>query len=176
MEKRIKIRIISKQTEATDDLFPDIPSLEDEDFAEGIMSEITDCDTMELRTEGTLRINGGKAEITYEESEITGMEGSVTKISFDTANPSLISMIRDGTVTTAMVFETGMRHICVYETPIMPFELCVDTISVKNELLTLGTLSLDYMLEIKGGDAGRTSFRMQIKDAKSSAVPLGEYT
>ena len=101
-------------------------------------------------------------ELTYEESEITGMEGSRTSVIFDLDSPGLVSMIRNGTVSTALVFERGKRHHCVYNTPIMPFEICVRTIKVENDILEQGRLRLDYVIEIRGAKAECTKFELDI--------------
>ena len=74
----------------------------------------------------------------------------------------MVSMIREGVVSTALVFEAGKRHHCLYQTPFMPFEVCVYTKKVENRLLDEGYLELDYMIEIRGARAERTQFRMEL--------------
>ena len=44
----------------------------------------------------------------------------------------------------------------------MPFEVCVHTMKVENQLLTDGVLRLDYIVEIRGAQAERTKFQMEI--------------
>jgi hypothetical protein len=50
----------------------------------------------------------------------------------------------------------------------MPFELCVQTFKVKNELNGegYGHLILDYLVEIKGAKAQRTKFRINVSPLK----------
>ena len=119
-------------------------------------------DAIELNTEGVMNLDGERVELVYEESEITGMEGSRTSVVFDKDNAGLVSMLRDGTVSTALVFERGKRHHCVYNTPIMPFEICVRTLKVDNNILESGRLALDYVIEIRGAKAERTKFELEI--------------
>ena len=119
-------------------------------------------EVLEIRTLGTLTNNGDRVEITYEESEATGMEGSTTKISYLQAQAGVVSMIRDGAVSTALVFEKGKRHHCLYRTPFMPFEVCVHTLQVDNRLATNKTLDMDYVIEIRGAKAERTKFHMEL--------------
>ena len=119
-------------------------------------------EVLEIRTLGTLTNNGDRVEITYEESEATGMEGSTTTVTFLKSDPSVITMIREGVVSATLVFENEKRHHCLYQTPFMPFEVCVRTIKVSNSLLGLGALTLDYVVEIRGAKADRTKFSMQI--------------
>jgi uncharacterized beta-barrel protein YwiB (DUF1934 family) len=92
-------------------------------------------------------------ELIYAESELTGMKGSMTAIGFDRANPGLVSMMRTGPVRTAMTFEEGRRHICLYNTPYSEFEVCVRTVKVNNRLLQENKLDLDYLIEIHGAQA-----------------------
>lgn len=177
MEKQIKIRIISKQYELSRKLMEKLF----EEFEEDIEDEEDspksngDEDTLELGAQGYISDDGDRIEICYDESELTGMEGASTTLSFDKKNPALVTMLRGGSVTTAMVFEQKKRHICVYETPYMPFELCIHTLAVRNELLTRGMLYLDYVVEFKGAQAERTKFTMMIEEKKPSHEPLDEY-
>lgn len=119
-------------------------------------------ETIEINSMGVFTEKDGRAELSYDETEVTGMEGSRTAVSFATAQEAIVSMIREGMVSTVLVFEEGKRHHCVYNTPIMPFEVCVHTIKVENKLLDEGTLDLDYIVEIRGARAERTKFRMEI--------------
>jgi len=61
-----------------------------------------------------------------------------------------------------LVFESGKRHICVYTTPFMTFEVCIHTAQVKNKLLTDGTLELDYSIEVHGVSAERTRMKLSV--------------
>jgi hypothetical protein len=44
----------------------------------------------------------------------------------------------------------------------MPFEICVRTLKVENDILNNGTLKLDYIIEIRGNKAERTKFEMTL--------------
>jgi hypothetical protein len=62
-----------------------------------------------------------------------------------------------------MYFEEGKRHICVYNTGIMPFEICIYSKTVDNQLMTNGYLELVYLVEIKGACAQKTVFKMEVE-------------
>lgn len=110
-----------------------------------------------LTTDCTIADKGGRLEIEYEESEITGMEGARTKIVTDKQSPELVSILREGSVSTALVFEEGKRHHCVYETPYFPIELCVNTLSLENKLTYEGgSFSAEYLIEMNGMLAEKT--------------------
>ena len=114
-------------------------------------------ETTTLTTECTVADKGSRIEIEYEESEITGLEGSKTKVFFDKKTPGLVSILREGAVSTALVFEEGRRHLCVYETPYFPIELCVNTLSLENTLTyNGGFIRAEYLVEMNGILAEKT--------------------
>ncbi len=164
--KKIKMKIKSLRYEVEESLFAKVvndiidsgENYDNDDLAYDEEQEIA------LNTEGFMNLDGDRVELVYEESEITGMEGSRTSVMFDKSNSGLVSMLRDGSVSTALVFEKGKRHHCVYNTPIMPFEICVRTLRVENNIIDAGTLKLDYIIEIRGAKAERTKFELEIKE------------
>ena len=117
---------------------------------------------LDINTVGRYVDDGERISISYDESEATGMEDSITTITFLKNEPAIVSMIREGMVSTTLVFENEKRHHCLYKTPFMPFEICVRTIKVSNAIFGMGALSLDYVVEIRGAQAERTKFTMQI--------------
>lgn len=191
MEKEIKIKILSKQYEIPQDILDSllIDDNADEDDCDIKINEavlaVVDKDLdksaqsgdgiIKMFTDGYFKSDEKRVEISYSETELTGMEGATTSLSFDTQNPSVLTMLRGGTVTTAMVFEPGTRHTTIYETPYMPFEICISTISVANTLLEDGKIKFDYIVEIKGAQAERTSFSIEVKDRNGDKAPLSEY-
>ena len=69
-------------------------------------------ETIEINSMGVFTEKDGRAELSYDETEVTGMEGSRTAVSFATAQEAIVSMIREGMVSTVLVFEEGKRHHC----------------------------------------------------------------
>ena len=136
--------------------------------------EETDAiEKIELFTEGVLTItpDEGFAEtpsatvaIRYDETELTGMAGARSTITYRTADRGLVSMIRSGLVSTAMTFKAHHRAICTYETPYMPFFIGIHALTVDNRLDTEGVLKLDYIIEIKGARAERCEMTMKIQE------------
>lgn len=118
--------------------------------------------TFTMSSEGWLSVEGGQVTVEYDETELTGMAGATTRLRFDLDNPGLVTMMREGTVETVLVFERGKQHICAYRTPYMPFELCVRTYRVVNELLEEGLLYLDYTVEIRGARVERNKFTLEM--------------
>ena len=170
MEQKIKIKLTSRRTEIAENLLRSLFDAVLGEEAENILftegngnnSGVSE-DTIEMNTEGVWRLRDGRFEIAYDESELTGMEGASTIVSFDPAEPELVTMMRGGTVSTALIFEPHRRHICAYHTPFMPFEICVLAHKVDNHLTQEGFLELDYVVELRGAQAERTRFRMDIR-------------
>ena len=151
---RIKIRSVRYEVEA---------SLFSEENDELNFSELrVEPETVEINTLGILKVEDGRVEISYEETEATGMSGSTTAISFLESDGNIVTMIREGAVSTALVFEAGKRHHCLYKTPFMPFQVCVHTMKVENKLQSEKFIDLDYIVEIRGAQAERTKFRMEL--------------
>ena len=158
--------------EASDDYFvkPADPAVT---RAKATGTETDAIEKIELFTEGFLTItpDGGFTEepsytvaITYDETELTGMEGAHSTVTYRTSDRGLVSMLRTGMVTTAMTFKAHHRSICTYETPYMPFSIGVHALTVDNRLDSEGILKLDYIIEIKGARAERCEMTMTIQD------------
>lgn len=164
IKKSIRIKLTSLR-EASNDRFFDGLLGDDVDIYEEEELQIQDEEQegpIEMFSEGELYITDERVIIAYDESELTGMEGSHTQVRFEKSEPGLVTMMRNGSVNTILVFEQGKRHICTYQTPYMPFEICVFTKSVDNTLLDNGKIELDYIVEIRGAQAERTQFKIEI--------------
>ncbi|MBQ8508775.1 MAG: DUF1934 domain-containing protein [Clostridia bacterium] len=122
------------------------------DFFEEIEEEQQqEPEVFEMTTEGVIRTCDGRLEIEYFETELTGMEGACTCVSYALDNPGIVTMLRTGTVETALTFEEGHRNVCVYNTEDCAFEVTVCGRKVVNDLtLDGGEILLSYGLEIRG--------------------------
>ena len=159
IKKDVRIKIHSELYDVDASLF----SNEDIDVDNlPISEESPEPEILDINTVGSYTDDGERISISYNESEATGMEGSITTVTFLKSEPSIVSMIREGLVSTTLVFESGKRHHCIYKTPFMPFEICVRTVKVENSIFGIGMLALDYVVEIRGAKAERTKFSMQI--------------
>ena len=161
MLKKVRVQIITDRYEVKGSLY--------HNFAGNMPSDTVsppapkgETERMEMTVEARYHDDGTRVCISYKESELCGMEGSTTSVSFQKNEPQTLSMLRDGTVKTALLFEQGKRHLCVYQTPIMPFEVCVYTRSVRNAIESDGVLEMDYTVELRGAQAERTKFLMRV--------------
>ncbi len=161
-QKQIRMKIRSTRYEMKEFLFAELVSdlSEEIELPDEILGEVAEGEKIEIATDGILSHKDGRIELSYDETELTGMEGSKTAVSFSKDAPELITMVREGTVSTALVFEPNKRHHCVYKTPYMPFEVCVRTLKVDNRLESENRLYIDYIIEIRGAKAERTKFEL----------------
>ena len=122
----------------------------------------TDPDTMELVTEGKLAVQYGALCLSYEESELTGMEGTTTVFQVE---PEKVTLLRLGSVQSEMVFEEGRRHMSLYSTPYGNMEIGVRARRLNSTLeLTGGRLEIDYDIEINHMLAGQSLFRIDVRE------------
>lgn len=153
--KKVKINVVSEKYDNSDALAAGAKFDDEQD--------ITPLhETIKFMTEGTLSCKNGKVALDYDDSELFEGEKTGVSIVFEETMPGLVSMMRGGSVSTAMVFESGKRHICVYTTPFMTFEVCINTTRVVNKLLSDGILELDYSIEVHGVSAERTRMTMSV--------------
>ena len=117
---------------------------------------------MELVTSGTLKRDGaGGYTVSYQETELTGLEGTVTKLHIKDGQ---VTLLREGSINSQMVFEEGRRHLSMYETPYGALSVGVNTRRMRSTLSEAGgDLEIDYAIEIDNLIAGQNLFRMNVK-------------
>ena len=125
-------------------------------------------DEIELVTAGTMKREGlGKYSITYQESELTGLEGTTTTLLIDGGK---VTLLREGSINSQMVFEEGRRHLSMYETPYGALSIGVNTRRMRSTVGDKGgDLEIDYAIEVDNLLAGQNLFRMNVK--KDPALP-----
>ena len=170
MKEYVSVSIVSERSAVKANLFDAVYEKEIAELTEDVSILVPekpegeqDGETLEMITEGLVRVRGGRVEIVYDEGELSGMEGSRTVISYAKGEPKTVSMIRSGAVSTALVFERGVRHLCTYETPYMPFQIGVLAICVDNRLESEGVIVLDYLIEIRGAQAERCKMTLKVQ-------------
>ena len=119
-------------------------------------------DEMELVTEGRMICNDKGVLVSYQETELTGLQGTTTMLRI---NGPVVTLLREGTVNSQMVFEEGRRHLSMYETPYGSMSVGINTRRVKNTISeTGGDLEIDYAIEIDNNPVGRNLFRIQVRE------------
>ena len=120
-----------------------------------------DPDSVELMTEGTMEVEGDTYRLTYQESELTGLEGTTTRLLIKNGQ---VTLLREGNINSQMVFEEGRRHLSMYETPYGALSIGVNTRRMRSTVDEAGgDLEIDYAIEIDNLVAGQNLFRMNVK-------------
>ena len=122
----------------------------------------SDSEVIELVTAGSYYKKGDNYYVTYDETELTGMEGTTTTLKIEGKK---ITMLRFGENNTQLIFEKGQRHLCCYETPHGAFTIGVHSNQVNvNVTDNGGEISAEYQIEIDNTAAGKNDFYMQIRE------------
>lgn len=126
------------------------------------------CEVYEFMTEGYVLegedgMDADRVCLTYEDTELTGMQGSRTQIIFDRHDPSFVWMLRDGQVKTSMSFDVQKQHITSYSTPYMNFEVYINTLSVDNRFDTDREIRIDYLIDLRGLSVSRNILTISVK-------------
>lgn len=111
-----------------------------------------DSDTMELITDATMEFDAdGRCTIAYDETELSGMAGTRTVLTFLESERSLLSVIREGTLNSTIILEEGKYHTGLYDTPVMPLEMTTRTHRLENTVTPDGgSIRANYSLRIGG--------------------------
>ena len=131
--------------------------------------ENAEPDTIELVTGGRLERDGESFTLSYQESAVTGMDGTLTTFQIE---PERVTLLRVGEYTSQMVFQEGRRHMSMYNTPYGAMTIGVNTRHLLAELDDQGgEIEIDYAIEIDHSVAGRNTFQINVKEA-DGAVSL----
>ena len=128
-----------------------------------------DLDAIELVTEGRLSRQGENGfALSYAESELTGLEGTMTTLQVE---PERVTLLRVGGVNSQMVFEEGQRHLSLYETPYGALSVGIHTRRMNCSLdENGGDIEIDYAIEIDQNVAGENTFRIHVREQKKSPI------
>ena len=119
-------------------------------------------DKVELLTPGAFYKKDEHYYVTYDESTLTGMDGTTTTLKIE--DNKKITMMRYGTNNTQLVFEKGQNHVCCYETEFGSFTVGVRSQNVSVDLNEGGgEISANYMLEVDNALVGVNDFYMKIQ-------------
>ena len=124
-------------------------------------------DTLELVTEGRLERDGSHYTLSYQESQLTGLEGTLTTFQIE---PERVTLMRVGEYNSQMVFQEGRRHMSMYNTPYGAMTIGVNTRHLLADLTDRGgEIEIDYAIEIDHSVAGRNTFQINVKEAEGTA-------
>ena len=135
---------------------PVLLSIKAEQDFDGLNPENT-----ELLTEGVMETRPDGLALRYQESALTGMEGTVTEFEIRGAR---VILRRTGSVTSQMVFEEGRQHTSLYETPFGELSIDVQTSYLRHDLSeTGGFMDIRYSISVEHAATGKNRFRVSVK-------------
>ena len=118
-------------------------------------------EVIELVTDGTMEFRDGGWDITYEESELTGLAGVTTTFRVE---PGKVILDRTGTLRSRMVFQQGVPHESLYQMPFGALMLTVRATSVFFDILPQGgVIDLVYDIDIENSQAGVIDYHLDIR-------------
>lgn len=118
---------------------------------------------IDLMTEAKLYERNGKYYITYDETELTGLEGTRTMVKMDGAT---VSMIRTGTYPSELLFAEDQRHVGLYQTEFGALTISTHTSRLDNTIgENGGVLEIEYTIEVDNSMVGHHRFRMTVVPA-----------
>ena len=119
-----------------------------------------DPDIIELVTEGTLEYVDDGWDICYAESDLTGLEGVITKFRVE---KNRIILSRTGKLNSQMIFQQGVSHDSLYQ---MEFGALMITVCASRIIAQLddkgGMIDLIYSIEIEQSTAGEVDYHLDI--------------
>ena len=117
-------------------------------------------DVIELTTEGTMEKQKEVWEITYEESDLTGLAGTTTAFR---VGPRGVVLKRTGKLENQMIFMEGRRHESLYQIDIGALMIAVRATSVKSDLTEQGgTVDIVYNIEIEDTAMGTMEYHLTV--------------
>ncbi|MCD7927785.1 MAG: DUF1934 domain-containing protein [Oscillospiraceae bacterium] len=124
-------------------------------------------EVVELRTEGTLDCTGdGAYTLVYQESELTGLEGTQTTFQIQ---PDSVTLVREGQVNSHFLFQDGQRYQTLYHTPYGALEMSVSTQRLRVRMEeNAGELEVVYTIEMNHIMTGKHRLNIQIQPAPVS--------
>lgn len=120
------------------------------------------CDEehIDLMTQANLYRRNGKYYIAYDESELTGLDGTRTTVKID---GKTVSMIRTGNCPSELLFAENQRHVGLYQTDCGALTISTHASRVHNTICDQGgELEIDYTIEVDNSMVGRHHFEMLI--------------
>ena len=119
-----------------------------------------DESSIEVVTPGEFYKKEDKFCVVYDETEISGMQGTTTTFNIF---PEAFSLIREGTTTTKMDFKENGKSLALYNTPYGVLELEIQTKKLEiNMNENGGDIFIDYNMCISGQEAQKTQLKINI--------------
>ncbi len=124
---------------------------------DGVAPEVT-----ELATEGVMTLDGDAIGLAYEETELTGMEGTTTRF---TLQGDRVVLERTGTIQSRMEFKQGERSSSLYETPWGTMVVDIATTKLAHRLNERGgVMEIVFTIAVNHQVTGENRFKIRVKE------------
>ncbi len=118
-------------------------------------------DSLEFVTDGQYLFQDEVACLSYQESEVTGLEGTRTSV---TILPDQVVVDRAGTVQSRMIFKEGSKSSFLYSTPFGQATMGVDTRRIRRNVNEQGgKVEIDYVVDMEHAVVARNRFSITIR-------------
>ena len=108
-----------------------------------------------------MEFRDGGWDITYEESELTGLLGVTTTFRVE---PGRVTLSRTGKLFSTMVFQEGVSHDSLYK---MEFGALMITVTATRLFFDItpdgGSLDLVYRIVIEDSEAGEIDYHLDVR-------------
>ena len=118
-------------------------------------------EVIELVTEGTMEFANGAWDISYQESDLTGLQGVTTTFRIE---PEKVTLLRTGPLRSTMEFRVGQSHESLYEMEFGALMLTVTTRHLFYDILPEGgCIDVVYDIEIENMACGQVDYHLDIR-------------
>ena len=120
---------------------------------------------MEFTTDGHYFYEDEVGCLSYEESEVTGLEGTRTSLF---VMPDQVVLDREGTVTSRMVFKEGLKSAFQYSTPFGSANMGINTRRIRGSMGSSGgSVEIDFVVDMEHVVASRNKFQISVTEIGS---------
>lgn len=124
-------------------------------------ASMSDGEKIEIVSPGEFTKTDNGYKIMYEETELSGMEGTTTNILIE---DNKVTLEREGTTETKMIFISGEPYVCLYNTPYGMLELTISTKEVDVDVNDEGgSLKISYDMAVAGQKPLNTALSLKIE-------------
>ena len=118
-------------------------------------------ETTELVTEGVMRCADGAVELSYEETELTGLTGTRTTFRIEGAR---VVLTRSGAMESRMVFAVGQEEHSLYDIGYGALMIAVRAERIRSDVgEDGGTLQVAYAISIEEETAGEIEYVIEVR-------------
>ncbi len=118
-------------------------------------------DVISLVTEGEMELRDGGWDVSYEETELTGLQGVTTTFRVE---PGKVTLNRTGKLNSQMVFQEGHTHDSLYQ---MEFGAMMISVCAQRVFFDIGPeggmIDLIYNIDIENSAAGTVDYHLDIR-------------